>query len=147
MERSFSRNKLALQSKKYSNCIKYREKNCRLCGHNNVPSPGNRVFLQQQCVFNGSVFARGVWGCFPIQDHEERWRASINSSSYQWPEEIRAALCPCVSAWCRWYRFPPCCALLCRQHLPFTPPPRLSLWLRCCSHCRTAQLRGYSVLV
>lgn len=60
-------------------------------------------------------------------DHEKRWRASINSSSYQWAlgRSNQGSFVPLCVSLCRWYLFPLCSALLCCQHLPSSP---LCLW-------------------
>ena len=47
------------------------------------PLQATMFFSNNRAVFNGSVFARVVWSCFSMLDHEERWRAYINLTSYQ----------------------------------------------------------------
>lgn len=76
-------------------------------------------FSNNRAVFNGSVFARGACRCFPMLDHEERWKASISSSSYQWvlARSNQGGFVPLCVSLCRWYRFSLCSALLCCQHL------------------------------
>lgn len=110
---SFSRNKFPLPSKKLLNCIKWRGATVD-CVHTTMfPLQATVCFSNNRAVFNGCVFAREVWSCFPLLDHEERWRASINSSSYRghYAEAIRAALCPRVSAFVDGIIFH--CAVLC----------------------------------
>ncbi len=89
------------------------------------PLQATVFFSNNRAVFNGSVFARGVWSCFPMLDHEERWRASISLSSYQWAlgrSNEGDFVVPRVSLR-RWYHFPLCSALLCLHFSPL-----LCLW-------------------
>lgn len=80
----FSRNKFAFQGKKSLNCIKYRGNIVDCVDTTMFPLQATMFFSNNRAVFNGSVFARVVWSCFPMLDYEERWRASISLTSYQW---------------------------------------------------------------
>lgn len=81
------------------------------------------------------VCAKGVWiffGVFFTLDHEERWRASINFSSYQWAlgRSNQDGFVPLCVSLCRCYHFSLCRALLCLQSFPLSPP--LCLWFLAC---------------
>lgn len=117
-----------LQSKKFLNCIKYLDTAVDCVDTTMFPLQATVFFSKNRAVFNGSVFARGVWSCFPMLDHEERWRASINSSSYQWAlgRSNQGGFVPLCVSLHRRYHFPLCGSLLCRRHLPYSVP--LSFW-------------------
>lgn len=120
----------ALQSKKFLNCIKYLDTAVDCVDTTMFPLQATVFFSKNTAMFNGSVFARGVWSCFPMLDQEERWRASINSSSYQWAlgRSNQGGFVPLCVSLCRRYHFPLCAALLCRWHLPCSPPLCLWFW-------------------
>lgn len=61
---------------------------------------------------------------------EERWRASINLSSYQWAwsRSNQDSFVPLCVSLCRCYHFSLCSSLLCLQHLPLSPLLRLWFW-------------------
>lgn len=87
------------------------------------PLQATMFFSYKRAVFNGSVFARGVWSSFLMLDHGERWRACINLSSYQKAlgrSSEGGFVLLCVSL-CKCYHFSSGRALLCRQRLPFSP--------------------------
>lgn len=121
--KSFSWNKFAPQSKKkILICIKYRGATVDCVDTTMFPLQATVFFSSNRAVFNGSVFARGVWSCFPMLDHEERWRASIDLSSYHTAlgRSNQGGFVPLCVSLCRWYHFVLCSALLCRQRLPST---------------------------
>lgn len=134
----------ALQSKKLLNCIKYLDTAVDCVDTTMFPLQATVFFSKNTAMFNGSVFARGVWSCFPVLDQEEGWRPSINSSSYQWAlgRSNQGGFVPLCVSLCRRYHFPLCGALLCRWHLPCSL--LLSLILACChvTVCRDVQCSG-----
>lgn len=120
----------ALQSKKFLNCIKYFDPAVDCVDTTMIPLQATVFFSKNTAMFNGSVFARGVWSCFPMLDQEERWRPSINSSSYQWAlgRSNQGGFVPLCVSLCWRYHFPLCGALLCHWHLPCSSPLCLWFW-------------------
>lgn len=93
------------------------------------PLQATVFFSNNRALFNGSMFARGVWSCFPMLDYEERWRASINLSSYQRVlcRSNQDGFVPLCVIFCRWHHFPLCSSYLCFVSSTFPSP--LPCWV------------------
>lgn len=105
---------LSLQSNKVLNCIKCRDTTEDCVDTTMFNLQATVFFSNNRAELNGSGFARAVWSCFSIQGHGEKWRPSINISSYQWVlgKSNQGGFVPLLVGLCRRYHFPLWSALL-----------------------------------